>query len=120
MRIVNGVIALVLIALSLLHLDEPDRLIWMTAYAVGAALAGVSCLPNLNCWTMRILGTVSTVVMFLYFAGFFFRVPHLGAQWYATEGAEGTIALGVAGLAMLPVVAAFTCELKRQADAEGT
>ena len=92
----NAVIAVVLAGLSLLHLDEPDGLLWMTVYGVGALLALA----------------VAALTMFLSLAGFFFRAPHLGAEWYTREGNSGTLALLIAGFCMLPVVAGFTCRLK--------
>jgi|AntRauTorcE11898_2_1112593.scaffolds.fasta_scaffold70224_2 hypothetical protein len=116
----NAVIAVLLAGLSLLHLDEPDGLLWMTAYGVGALLALTACKPALDVWSMRILGTAAALTMFLYLAGFFFRAPHLGAEWYAHEGNSGTLALLVAGFCMLPVVAGFTCRLKSaRSGAEG-
>jgi hypothetical protein len=88
--------------------------------SVGALLALTACKPALDVWSMRILGTAAALTMFLYLAGFFFRAPHLGAEWYAHEGNSGTLALLVAGFCMLPVVAGFTCRLKSaRSGAEG-
>lgn len=112
----NAVIAVVLAGLSLLHLDEPDRMLWMTAYGVGALLALAACKPSLNVWSMRILGTAAVLTMFLYLAGFFSRAPYLGADWYSSKGSSGTLALLIAGFCMLPVVAGFTCRLKSAHD----
>lgn len=108
----NAVIAVLLAGLSLLYLDEPDRALWMTAYGVGALLALAACKPSMGPWSLRILGTAAVLTMFLYLAGFFFRAPYLGAEWYTKEGNSGTLALLFAGFCMLPVVAGFTCRLK--------
>jgi hypothetical protein len=108
----NAVIAVLLAGLSLLYLDEPDRVLWMTAYGVGALLALAACKPTLSVWSMRILGTAAALTMGLYLAGFFSRAPYLGDDWYTKEGSSGTLALLFAGFCMLPVVAGFTCRLK--------
>lgn len=110
-----GLLALALAALSITHADEPDGLIWMGAYGVGALLALSACKPEMTRWPLRILAVASTVTMFLYLAGFFLRAPHLSEGWYA-EGNSGTLALLVAGFCMMPVVSAFTCRLKTQAS----
>lgn len=114
MAYLPGLIALALAALSIVHADERNGLVWMGAYGVGALLALSACKPSLNRWPLRILAIASAVTMFLYLAGFFLRAPDLGQGWYA-DGNSGTLALLVAGLCMMPVVSAFTCRLKTQA-----
>lgn len=112
MRYVHGALALVLVVLSLLHLDDPDPGFWMSLYGAGAILAATACKPTLGRWTVRVLATAATLTMFLYFAGFFVRVPYLGEAWYATEAHGGTLALLIAAFCMIPVVSSYSCRMK--------
>lgn len=114
MHYVNSALALVLVVLSLLHLGDEQPVIWMSLYGAGALLAAAACKPTLNRWTVRVLATASTVTMFIYFAGFFFRAPYLGESWYVREGNVGTLALLIAGFCMMPVVSAYSCRMKAQ------
>ena len=56
--------------------------------------------------------TAAVATMFIYFAGFFFRAPYLGEQWYTADGNGGTLALLIAGFCMMPVVSAYSCRMK--------
>lgn len=112
MHYVNGALALVLVVLSVLHLDDPKPALWMSLYGAGAILAAASLKSSLNPWTVRVLATAATVTMFLYFGGFFARAPYLGEAWYASEGQGGTLALLVAGFCMMPIVSAYSCRMK--------
>lgn len=112
MHYLPPVLALVLAGCSLLHLGDPDRVLWMAAYGVGALLALAVCKPVLNAWTLRILALASTGTMLLYLAGFFSRAPYLGEEWYRADGSGGTLALLLAGFCMMPVISAYTCRLK--------
>jgi hypothetical protein len=115
MTVVNVLLACGFVVLSLMHLDDPERWTWMPAYGVGATLALFSCKPSMTAWTVRILATVSAATMFGYFAGFFSRAGYLSADWYAQPGSIGTLALLLAGLAMIPVTASYSCRMKPHA-----
>lgn len=117
MAYVNLPLAGMFAFLSFLHLDDPQRATWMGAYGVGGALALCSCKPHMNAWTVRILATLSVLTMFGYFAGFFSRAGYLSADWYARDGSFGTLALLLAGLAMIPVVSSYSCRMKPRAAA---
>jgi hypothetical protein len=112
MHYVNGALALVLVVLSVLHLNDPKSVLWMSLYGAGAILAAASLKATLSPWTVRVLATAATVTMFLYFAGFFFRAPYLGEAWYTSKGHGGTLALLVAGFCMMPIVSAYSCRMK--------
>jgi len=112
MQYVNGALALVLVGLGALHIDDPDPAIWLSLYGAGAILAATACKPSLTPWTVRVLATAATVTMFIYFAGFFFCAPYLTEGWYAREGHASTLALLVAGFCMMPVVSGYSCRMK--------
>ncbi len=115
MHYVNCALAIVLVGLSFLHLGDEERpIVWLSLYGAGAILAGATCKPTLNPWTLRVLAMAATVTMFLYFAGFFFSAPYLGEAWYASWSNIDTLALLIAGFCMMPVVSTYSCRMKAQ------
>ena len=104
MQYVNGALALVLVGLGALHIDDPDPAIWLSLYGAGAILAATACKPSLTPWTVRVLATAATVTMFC--------APYLTEGWYAREGHASTLALLVAGFCMMPVVSGYSCRMK--------
>ena len=118
MQYVNCALGLVLLVLAALQSTHSQPLVWMSLYGAGALLAGAACKPRLELWTLRVLAIAATVTMFIYFAGFFFRAPYLGSQWYANDGHGATLALLIGGFCMMPVVSAYSCRMKTaQAEA---
>lgn len=118
-RWVNCAIAVVLVALTLAHMGDPQRWLWFGVYGVGALLALTICKPDLHVWTLRILAIASTITLFVFAFGFFSRAPDLGPQWYQADGNARPLALLLATFCMVAVVSAYTCRMKENTEDEG-
>ncbi|MEE4361525.1 MAG: hypothetical protein V2I63_08365 [Pseudomonadales bacterium] len=116
MRIVNGIAAIVLFGLMLLHLGRPQAPLWIAAFALGGMHALMACRAPSRPWLLRLLAVSATATLFLYFGGFLSRAPHLGDHWYLTDARGHTLMLLVAAFCMMPVVAAFTCRMKEAGE----
>lgn len=112
-RFVHGGIAVVLGALMLAHVHDPQGWLWMGVYVAGMLLALTICKQQLHLWTLRILGTLAMVIMFAFAFGFFSRVPQLGPEWYQSVQHIRTLAMLVAMFCMVAIVSAYTCRMKR-------
>ncbi|MCC5873362.1 MAG: hypothetical protein JJU22_13255 [Gammaproteobacteria bacterium] len=117
-RWVNCSIATILALLMLVHIGDPQGWLWMGIYGSGVALALAICKTHLHLWTLRILAVAATVTLFVFAFGFFSRAPHLGPEWYHTDGNARPLALLAATFCMLAVVSAYTCRMKGAQDEE--
>ncbi len=114
MRYVNGILGGMLAVFAMLCLHDSNGGLWMSVYALGAALAFITLIPRIGLLTARMLALVATIVMFFYFAGFFMLVPTFSADWYAQGQARAAISLFLAGFAMIPVLSCYSCRMKEE------
>ncbi len=110
MQYLNGTVGLILVVLTILQFDNPDRAPWI--YAIGAILALCALKRGLTLWTVRVLAVATAAVMFFYFAGFFTMAPRLQADWYWHSAAFDAGGLLVAAFAMIPVLSEYSCRMK--------
>lgn len=113
-RYVHAAIAVILAVLMLAHVNDPQRWLWMGVYLSGALLALTICKRRLHLWTLRILASIATVVLFAFAFGFFSRAPHLGPEWYQSGHHTRTLAMLLAMFCMVAVVSAYTCRMKQE------
>ncbi len=117
-RWVNCSIATILAVLMLVHIGDPQGWLWMGIYGAGITLSLTICKAHLHLWTLRILAVAATIILFVFAFGFFSRAPHLGPEWYQTDGNARPLALLAATFCMLAVVSAYTCRMKGAQDEE--
>ncbi|MEZ5559042.1 MAG: hypothetical protein R3E86_10970 [Pseudomonadales bacterium] len=111
MHFVYGLIALTFIVVALLHVPHPTPFLWVP-YALAASLAALTLLRDISTLMSRFLAIAATALMFFFFAGFFFAVPELKANWYVRP--EGWIAVSklLGAFAMIPVLSDYSCRCK--------
>lgn len=116
MRVINGVIGGVLLALAVLHAFIPHAasLTLMSLYGVGAMLALLTWSNNISLGLARVLAIGTTAVMFFYFAGFFKMAPHFSETWYMSGDALEAVGLLLSAFAMIPVLSSYSCLLKAE------
>lgn len=114
MNYLLGVITLVLSVFALWVASEGSAW-WAVMYGLGAALALVALKPELSRAMVIFLAIATTATMFIYFAGFFFMAPYLHEDVLAAES-RNAFGLLLAGFAMKPVVANFSCRMKADID----
>jgi len=117
-RWVNCSIATILALLMLVHVGDPHGWLWMGLSGAGVVLALSVCKTHLHPWTLRILAVAATMTLFIFAFGFFSRAPHLGPEWYHSDGNTRPLALLAATFCMLAVVSAYTCRMKSSYDEE--
>ena len=115
MQYVNAIIAVVLLAVALLKLDDPAG---ASGFILGAALAAIAFKHWLNAWTVRLLAVLTAGTLFYYFWGFFSLVPTLQPDWYWQPQAIDAVGLVFAGFAMIPVLSEYSCRMKASAMCE--
>ena len=111
MRLVNAVIAVALVALAVLKLDDPSG---ASMFLFGALIAAFALKHYLSAWSVRVLAFLAAGTLFCYFGQFFYLVPHLQPSWYwqwQGDALEAT-ALLLSGFAMIPVLSEYSCRLK--------
>ena len=81
MQIIHGAIALMLLAVALLHVPHPTPFIWVP-YALASALAVITVFADVGQFFARLLAISTTMLMFFFFSGFFMDVPKLESDWY--------------------------------------
>lgn len=115
MQYANAIIAVVLLALALLKLDDPAE---ASMFILGAAIAAIAFKHWLSAWTVRLLAVVAAGMLFCYFWSFFSLVPHLQPDWYWQPRAIDAVGLLFAGFAMIPVLSEYSCRMKASAMCE--
>ena len=117
MRYVNAVIAVALLLLAVLKLDDPPG---AAMFLFGALIAAVSLKHWLSTWSVRVLAFLAAGTLFCYFGQFFYIVPHLQPSWYWVwqgDALEAT-ALLLSGFAMIPVLSEYSCRMKATRECE--
>jgi hypothetical protein len=115
MRLVNALIAIVLLTFAVLHLFIPSHLHFALAFAIGAFLAFVTILPGgMGINTARLFAIGTTAVMFFYFAGFFTMAPEFEDGWMQTGAALDGLAMLLSAFLMIPILSCYSCLLKAE------
>ena len=112
MRVVNGIIGCVLLALAILHFFIPKIPVLSAVYLGGALLALASLRPNIPFAWARVLAVASVIAMFFYFAGFFRIVDHFHEQWYRSGMMLNAVGMLISAFAMIPVLSVFSSRMK--------
>ena len=112
MRVVNGIIGCVLLALAILHIFIPKTPILSAVYFGGALLALASLRPNIPFAWARVLAVASVIAMFFYFAGFFRIVDRFHEQWYRSGMMLNAVGMLISAFAMIPVLSVFSSRMK--------
>jgi hypothetical protein len=111
-RVINGIIGCVLLALAILHVFIPRTPILSVIYLGGALLALASLRPNISFAWARVLAVASVIAMFFYFAGFFRIVDHFHEQWYRSGLMLNAVGMLISAFAMIPVLSVFSSRMK--------
>ncbi len=115
MRMINALIACVLLVLAVLHAFVPNHLSFFFVYAAGAIFALVTIKPGrMSINTARLFAIGTTVVMFFYFAGFFRLTPHFQGDWMRTGVALEGFGMLLSGFLMIPILSCYSCLLKAE------
>ena len=115
MRIINSLIACVLLAFAGLHMFIPNHLHISLVYAVGAFFAIVTILPGgMGINTARVFAIGTTAVMFFYFAGFFTMAPEFEEGWHQTGAALEGLGMLLSAFLMIPILSCYSCLLKAE------
>ena len=115
MHYVNAMVAVALLALALLHLDEATLALM---FASGAILAAIAFKHWLGTWMVRILAFGTAAALFVYFAQFFILAPTLQPDWYRHSDGSHALELLIAGFAMIPVLSEYSCRMKASGECE--
>ena len=112
MRVINGIIGCVLLALAILHVFIPRTPILSAIYLGGALLALASLRPNISFAWARVLAVASVIAMFFYYAGFFRIVDNFHEQWYRSGLMLNAVGMLILAFAMTPVLSVFSSRMK--------
>ena len=112
MRLINGTIGCVLLAIAVLHLFIPGHVQAAAIYALGAILAVITIRQSMGINTARVLAVITTAAMFFYFAGFFQQVHLFHENWYRSAHALEALGMLLSAFAMIPVLSVYSCVLK--------
>ena len=111
---VNGAIGGVFVLLLVKYLagaEDPN----MTCAGMllsATALSFLTFLPNLPLLLTRVLALCTVVLMFYFFASFFFLVPSLGAEWYRGHESMTAFSFLFGAFCMIPLMSEYSCRLK--------
>jgi hypothetical protein len=113
MQYVYGLIGVLFVVIALLHVPHPSPWLWLP-YALGAALAGLALIPNLNILLARLLAVGATALMFFLFAGFFMAVPKLSSDWYQSQEGWLVVTRLLGAFTLIPLLSDFSCRCKAE------
>ncbi len=111
MQVIHGAIALMLLAVALLHVPHPTPFIWVP-YALASALAIITVFADVGQFFSRLLAISTTMLMFFFFAGFFMDVPKLESDWYVRQEGWFAVSTLLAAFAMIPILSDYSCRCK--------
>jgi membrane-bound ClpP family serine protease len=115
MRMINGLIGLMLLALALLHFFIPNSYVTVVIFLAGAGLAFVTLIRGgVGLRVARVLAVATTAVMFFYFAGFFLMAGSFNEHWYYSGAAFEGVGMLLSAFAMIPVLSCYSCMLKAE------
>jgi len=113
MRMVNAIIACVLLTFTVLHAFIPSHLYFSIMYAAGAFFALVTLIPGgMGINVARLMAVGTTAVMFFYFAGFFSMAPEFQEGWHQTGAALEGLGMLLSAFLMIPILSCYSCLLK--------
>jgi hypothetical protein len=120
MSYVTASLGLVLAMFAVLHIGQPDGLLWTAVFGSGAVLAFLTLKRDMPLMVSRVLAVLSSLAMFWFFAGFFRIAPNLQPEWYERAAALDAIGLLFAGFAMITILSEYSCRMKadRHEEAE--
>jgi len=113
MQYLNALIGITFIVISLIHAPLPDPFSWVP-YSIAAVLAFVSLKSEISLPISRVLAIGTTVLMFIFFAGFFVVVPSLEADWYLHQDGWEAVTRILGAFAMIPILSDYSCRLKAE------
>jgi len=113
MQYLNALIGITFVLISVIHAPLPDHFSWVP-YAIAAVLAFISLKPEISLPISRVLAIGTTVLMFIFFAGFFVMVPRLEAGWYLHQTGWEAITRILGAFAMIPILSDYSCRLKAE------
>ena len=117
MRMVNGIIACILLTLAIVHAFVPNYTHFVVAYLAGSASALITLKSGIPVPVARMLAVATTAVMFVYFAGFFTMAVHFDEHWHTSSEALEGIGLLLSAFAMIPILSCYSCMLKAECRA---
>ncbi len=112
MRVFNGILGCLLLALAALHFFIPKFPLLAVIYLGGAVLALASLKRELSFGWARVLAFSSVAAMFFYFAAFFRIVEHFHENWYRGGMALEAVGMLLSAFAMIPVLSVFSSCMK--------
>lgn len=113
MRMVNAIIACVLLVFAVLHAFIPHHFHFVFVYGIGAFFALVTVKPGkMGINTARVFALGTTAIMFFYFAGFFTMAPDFEAGWHRTGAALEGFGMLLSAFLMIPILSCYSCLLK--------
>jgi hypothetical protein len=113
MQYLNGLIGITFVVISLIHAPLPDPFSWVP-YAIASVLAFISLKTDISLPISRVLAIGTTVLMFIFFAGFFVVVPSLDADWYLHQDGWEAVTRILGAFAMIPILSDYSCRLKAE------
>lgn len=113
MRMLNALIACVLLSFAVLHAFMPNHMSFIFTYGAGAFFALVTIKPGgMSINTARLFAIGTTAIMFFYFAGFFAMTPHFRGDWMSTGAALEGLGMLLSAFLMIPILSCYSCLLK--------
>lgn len=113
MRMVNALIACVLLVFAVLHAFVPNHWAFFFIYCAGAFFALVTIKPGgMSINTARVFAVGTTAIMFFYFASFFTMAPDFQDGWHRTGAALEGLGLLLSAFLMIPILSCYSCLLK--------
>ena len=88
MKIVNGLVAAILLFFAFLQINDPDAILWFVIYAVAALWPAVAAFKPEVMATQKLLRLVGLVGIALCVVGFVFNAGTIGADWIHVETAR--------------------------------
>ena len=76
------------------------------------SLSFLTFIRELPLWLTRVAAVLTVVLMFYFFASFFFLVPSLGADWYRSPGSLTSLSFLLGAFLMIPLMSEYSCRLK--------
>lgn len=111
LRVINGLLAIVLVAL--IYFVRLDSLLVFTL-TVSASLCLLSLFPNMRHFLVVSFAILNAALMFFYFYRFFSVVPLLEHDWYIQLRYAPICVVLFAGFSSMYILAHNSCHLKRE------
>ena len=116
MQYVNAMIALALLVLAVVNLDNPPG---ASMFLIGALIAAVAFKRWLSSGTVRVLAFLAAGTLFCYFGQFFYLCRACSRAGIGSGRAMlPCLTLLVSGFAMIPVLSEYSCRMKATRECE--